>query len=65
MREKKIQQLKEAITKDSNLNSEEKTLSVKKIEEWYTEDQAIELLPEQLINISKKVVPILEEIGLL
>jgi hypothetical protein len=62
---KKIDTIKEAIHKMDTISADEKTLAVKKIEEWYVEDKAMALLPEQLMQITKKIRPILVEMGLL
>jgi hypothetical protein len=62
---KKLDKIKEAIHQTDHITAEEKALAVKKIEEWYTEDKAMKLLPEQLMQITSKIRPILVEMGLL
>jgi len=61
----KLDNIKEAINKVSAITPDEKTLAVQKIEEWYIEDKAMELLPEQLMQITKNIRPILVEMGLM
>ncbi len=60
-----LEKIKEAVHQSPHISAEDKALAVQKIEEWYIEDKGMKLLEEQLINISKEIVPILEEIGLL
>ncbi len=62
---KKLDNIKEAINKTEAISPDEKTLAVQKIEEWYVEDKAMDLLPEQLMEITKKIRPILAEMGLM
>jgi len=61
----KLDNIKEAIHKTDDITADEKTLAVKKIEEWYVEDKAMALLPEQLMQITKRIRPILVEMGLM
>ena len=60
-----LEKIKEAVHQSKEISAEDKALAVQKIEEWYAEDKGMELLGEQLVNISKGIVPILEEMGLL
>jgi len=58
----------EKITKaieNSDIPEEKKSLAVQKIEEWYAQDQGMELLSAQLNKIAAEIEPILKEIGLL
>ena len=57
--------IKEAVQDSKKITNHEKALAVQKIEEWYLEDKAMNLLEEQLFNISKEIKPILSELGLL
>ncbi len=59
-----MQKAKDAIN-ELDIHENEKALAVQKIEEWYVQDKGMELLNEQLNSISKKIIPILEEIGLI
>ena len=65
MSEEKLDKIKEVVLSIDKISEEEKSLSVQKIEEWYAEDQGMTLLLEQLSSISKEIMPILEEMGLL
>jgi hypothetical protein len=62
---KHLEKIKEAVSQSKAISAEEKTLAVKKIEEWYIEDKGMKLLGEQLMRITKEIGPILEEMGLL
>ena len=61
---KHLESIKTAVHHDRELSDEEKSLTLQKIEEWMQEDKGMALLTEQLTTISKKIVPILEELGL-
>ncbi len=60
-----LEKIKEAVGKSEEISTEEKSLAVQKIEEWYAEDKALGLLAGELMKISKEVEPILKEMGLL
>ena len=60
-----LESIKEAVHNSEKITNEEKALAVQKIEEWYLEDKGMDLLREQLFNISKNIKPILAELGLL
>jgi hypothetical protein len=47
------------------LSQEEKSDSMKRIEEWYAEDQAWESLMVELSEISPKVKTVLADLGLI
>ncbi len=55
----------ENAVKKSDLDPNEKSLAVEKIKEWYAEDKGMGILAEELMAISAKIKPILEEMGLL
>jgi len=61
----KLQKVKEHIKKHKDMSEEEKSDTLKKIDEWLLEDKAEGTIVAELTKLSKKVVPILEEIGLL
>lgn len=61
----KIEKLEKAVQEAENLSPEEKSVTLEKIAEWKLEDKAFSLLPNELEKLSEKIVPILEEIGLL
>lgn len=68
MNEKKMEHLekiKDAVQKTDLLEDMEKSLILEKIEEWKHDDEAMSLIPAKLTELSKKIVPILEEIGLM
>ena len=60
----KLEKIKDTIV-NANLSEDEKANAVKKIEEWYSEDKGLNLLYDELANISSKITPLLEEIGLI
>jgi hypothetical protein len=61
----KLEQVKEHIKNHKSMSEEEKSNTIKKIDEWLLEDRADGTIVAELTEFSKKVVPILEEIGLL
>ncbi len=62
---KHLEKIKDVVYNSNELTDKEKSLAIQKIQEWYKEDQALKLLELQLINVAKKIVPILKEMGLL
>ena len=56
--------IKDAISKSEKLNEEQKSDSVKRIEEWYEEDKAFGLLKEELMEISEYFEVLFAELGL-
>ena len=61
---KHIEKIKEKIEESKELTQEEKSNSVKHIEEWYAEDKAWGTFIGELAKISPKVEAILVELGL-
>ena len=61
----KLKKLKEKVKSHKEMTEEEKSNTIKKIDEWILEDKAEGIFIEELMEISKKIVPILEEIGLI
>ena len=61
----KLEKIKDAIKNSKYLSEEEKSNSLKHIEEWRLEDKAEGLFYEELANISDKIKPILKELGLI
>ncbi len=59
-----LEKVKEAVHNSDILSDEEKTSSVRIIEEWALEDKAMGLLTEELLKISTGIKPILSELGL-
>ena len=62
---KHLETIKENIDKSDALSQEEKSDSMKRIEEWYAEDKAWEALMAELSELSPKVKTILADLGLL
>jgi len=62
---KHLETIKENIDKSDALSQDEKSDSMKRIEEWYAEDQAWEALMAELSEISPKVKTVLSDLGLL
>ena len=59
-----LEKIKSEVTKNSQLTQEEKTETIKRLEEWITEDKAEGIIFEELLEISKNLRPILAELGL-
>ncbi|HHO65067.1 MAG TPA: hypothetical protein ENJ71_00960 [Epsilonproteobacteria bacterium] len=62
---KHLETIKENIDKSGALSQDEKSDSMKRIEEWYAEDKAWEALMAELSELSPKVKSILAELGLI
>ena len=62
---KHLETIKENIDKSDALSEEEKSNSMKHIEEWYAEDKAWESLMAELSELSPKVKTILADLGLI
>jgi len=62
---KHLETIKENIDKSGALSEEEKSDSMKRIEEWYAEDQAWDALMVELSEISPKVKTVLADLGLI
>ena len=62
---KHLETIKDNIDKSGALSQEEKSDSMKRIEEWYAEDQAWEALMVRLSDVSPKVKTVLTDLGLL
>ena len=61
----KVEKLEKAVKEAEHLSPEEKSITLEKIAEWKMENKAFGLLPNELRKLTERVVPILEEIGLL
>ncbi len=59
-----LQRIKEAVSKSDKLDENQKSDSVKRIEEWVEEDKAFGLLKEELLNISEYFEVLFAELGL-
>ncbi len=62
---KHLETIKENIDKTDALSQDEKSDSMKRIEEWYAEDKAWETLMAELSEVSPKIKTILADLGLL
>jgi len=61
----KLKEVKKRVKAHKEMSEEEKSNTIKKIDEWILEDKAEGIIVNELTEISKKIVPILEEIGLI
>ncbi len=59
-----LEKIKDAVINAKELNENEKSDSVKRIEEWVEEDKAFGLLKEELLNISEYFEVLFAEMGL-
>jgi hypothetical protein len=57
--------IKEAVTNSDDFSSEEKTDTIKRIDEWLLEDRADGIFLEELLELASGVRPIFKELGLL
>jgi len=62
---KHLERIKENIDKSDALSEEEKSNSMKHIEEWYAEDKAWGTFINELAQTSPKIEAILSELGLI
>ena len=62
---KKLEELKQKVKNHKDLKESEKANTIQKIDEWLLEDKAEGTFANELMLISKKITPILEEIGLI
>jgi len=62
---KHLEIIKENVDKSDALSQEEKSDSMKRIEQWYAEDQAWGTFIAELSEISPKVKAILANLGLI
>jgi len=60
----KYKELKDAITSTDKLSEDEKTQSVKHIEEWITQDRAFGLIYDELVEFNIVFKEIFRELGL-
>lgn len=62
---KHLEKIKEGIDKSNTLTEEEKSDSVKRIEEWYREDMASGTFMKEISDLSPTIKAILAELGLI
>ena len=60
-----LNRIKDAVINSKELNEDEKTNTIKHIDEWLLEDKAEGLFIEELLDLTSAVKPILAELGLL
>ena len=60
-----LEKIKDAIRNSKDLSEEEKSNTLKHIEEWIAEDRATGTLYEELVKLTEKIEPILAELGLI
>lgn len=60
-----LERIKDEVVKTQNLSEAEKNETMKRLEEWTTEDKAEGIIFEELLEISKNLRPILAELGLI
>ena len=59
-----LEKIKDVISTTDQLDESQKSSSVKLVEEWYTEDKAIDTLKNELLEISIFFEEIFSELGL-
>jgi hypothetical protein len=59
-----LQKIKDAVVNSKELDENQKSDSVKRIEEWVMEDKAFGLLKEELLEISEYFETLFAELGL-
>ena len=62
--QEKLETIKEAIKTNTNLSEDEKSQSVKRVEEWVLEDKAFGTLEQELRNISSYFTELFSELGM-
>ena len=60
-----LEKIKDAVKNSAELTEEEKSNTLKHIEEWIAEDKASGTLYEELTSITTKIEPLLAELGLI
>jgi len=59
-----LEKIKDAVSKTDKLDENQKSDSVKRIEEWIAEDKAFGTLKEELLNVSEYFEILFAELGL-
>ncbi len=65
MPKEKIEEIKTAIQGSNILSEEEKSQSMRHIEEWITEDRAFGLIYDELLEINEVFKEIFRELGII
>jgi len=60
-----VRKIKSAVDASKDLTQDEKSQSIKHIDEWIKEDKAEGILYKRLVTLSAKMEPILAELGLI
>ena len=60
-----LSKIKDAVASSKELSEDEKTNTIKHIDEWIVEDKAEGIFLEELVELASGVRPILVELGLL
>jgi len=60
-----LSKIKDAVINSKELSEDEKTNTLKHIDEWLVEDKADGVFLEELIKLASGIRPILAELGLL
>ncbi|SFV64797.1 hypothetical protein MNB_SV-12-128 [hydrothermal vent metagenome] len=63
MPKKRIEEIKSAIVKSDILSKDEKSQSIKHLEEWIVEDKAFGLLYDELLEVNEIFKEIFKELG--
>jgi len=61
----KLNKAIEKIKKDKNLNDVEKATVIEHLKEWYNEKKSIAYLEEKIEELWEKILPYLDEAGLI
>ena len=60
-----LTKIKDAVVNSKELNEDEKTNTIKHIDEWLLEDKADGIFVEELVKLNSAIKPILAELGLI
>ncbi len=60
-----LSKIKDAVVNSKELNEDEKTNTIKHIDEWLLEDKADGIFVEELLKLNSAIKPILAELGLI
>jgi len=60
-----LQKIKDAVINSKELSENEKTNTIKHIDEWIVEDKAEGMFLDELVKLASGIKPILVELGLL
>jgi len=60
-----LSKIKDALVNSRELSEDEKTNTIKHIDEWLLEDKADGIFVEELLKLNSAIKPILAELGLI